>query len=273
MEISETPNNIAPSWRFSLFSTAAGDTGESLAPKKKKQDPRARDTIGSVGRKISQRHLQVIGVTGEDLGAMHRADAIRLMDEQGLKLVLVNEHKDPPVYRLMSGKQIHEERLRLREKQKVKAGPVQVKELTFSSDIGSHDLTTKLKQVQSWLEKKHHVKITMRSRRADPTVSLDVNLERVVQQLEVTVGYVSKPTAIRDGQAAMCVLRPPSAKELAQKRQKELTAGRIDYSTVAVVYSCYDFFDLFHMDSGWIISRMRSLTPRCGRGGQNGVSA
>lgn len=31
------------------------------------------------------------------------------------------------------------------------------------------------------------------------------------------VGFVSKPKVIRDGQAAMCILRPPSAKELSQK--------------------------------------------------------
>lgn len=60
--------------------------------------------------------------TGEDMGSMHRADVIRIMDEQGLKLVLLSEHKDPPVYQLMSGKQIHEEQLKLREKPKAKAG-------------------------------------------------------------------------------------------------------------------------------------------------------
>lgn len=36
----------------------------------------------------------------------------------------------------------------------------------------------------------------------------------------VMVGFVSKPKAIRDGQAAMCILRPPSAKELSQKGQR-----------------------------------------------------
>ncbi|TNN48223.1 Caspase-8 [Liparis tanakae] len=45
-----------------------------------------------------------------------------ILDEQGLKLVLLSESKDPPVYRLMSGKQTHEEQLKLREKQKAKVG-------------------------------------------------------------------------------------------------------------------------------------------------------
>lgn len=122
LKYSETSNIIPGSLRWSPFSTAVNDTEQTPAPKKKKQDPRGHATISSVGRKIPHRLIQVISETGDNLGAMHRADVIRIMDEQGLKLVLLSEHKDPPVYRLMSGKQIHEEQLKLREKQKAKPG-------------------------------------------------------------------------------------------------------------------------------------------------------
>ncbi|XP_056437966.1 translation initiation factor IF-3, mitochondrial [Gadus chalcogrammus] len=204
------------------FSTEAGETPPAAVvppPKKKKQDPNARTTINSVGRKIHLRLLQVMGVGGESLGNMHRSDAIRLMDEQGLKLVLVDDSADPPLYQLMSGKQIHEEQLKLREKQKAKPAAVQVKELTFSSDIASHDLSTKLKQVQSWLEKKNHVRITLRAKRTASKVALDQTLDDMVQQMPMTVGFVAKPKVIRDGRA-MCILRPPSAKELAPQKEK-----------------------------------------------------
>ncbi|CAB1316022.1 unnamed protein product [Coregonus sp. 'balchen'] len=207
------------SWGWSPLSTTVDETEEGQVPKKKKQDPRARATIGSIGRKIHQRHLQVISETGENMGTMHRADVLRLMDENGLKLVPLNENKDPPVYRLMTGKQIHEEQLKLREKQKAKTGPVQVKELTFSSDIGNHDLLTKLRQVQSWLDKKHHVRITLRTGRVEHTQPLDTTLEQMVQQIEVLVGFDSKPKVIRDGRAAMCILRPPSVKELKERNK------------------------------------------------------
>lgn len=63
------------------------------------------------------------------MGTMHRADVIRILDEKGLKLVLLSEHKDPPLYQLMTGKQIHEEQLKLREKQKSKAGRWSVSEV------------------------------------------------------------------------------------------------------------------------------------------------
>ena len=46
-----------------------------------------------------------------------------------------------------------------------------------------------------------------------------------MSQMEVMVGFVSKPKVIRDGQAAMCVLRPPSAKELSQKEKRDKAAA------------------------------------------------
>lgn len=209
--------------QWSRFCTAVGgseetaETAESEPQKKKKKhDPKARVTFSSVGRKIHQRHVQLLGEDGVDLGVVHRADALRIMDERGLKLVPVKEHADPPVYRLMSGKQIHEEQMKLKEKQKAKnAGPVQVKELTLSSDIAPHDLDTKLKQVVTWLEKKHHIKLTLRARRGySSETTLDTVLERMVEKMCVPVGFVSKARLIREGRAAMCILRPPSAKEL-----------------------------------------------------------
>ncbi|XP_041661437.1 translation initiation factor IF-3, mitochondrial [Cheilinus undulatus] len=223
---SEKYNIPASSWRCSPFSTDVDNTEQTPAPKKKKQNPSANATISSVGRKIPHREIQVISDTGENMGTMHRADVIRIMDQQGLKLVLFNENKEPPIYRLMSGKQIHEEQLKLRDKQKGKAAPVQVKELTFSSGMATHDLSTKLRQVESFLKKKHHVRITLRSGRGHPAGDMETSLEQIIQQIEMMVGFVSKPKAIRDGQAAMCILRPPSAKELAQHEKNKAAASQ-----------------------------------------------
>ena len=45
------------------------------------------------------------------------------MDQHGLKLVLLRENADPPVYRLMTGQQIHEEQLKRAEKKKASPKP------------------------------------------------------------------------------------------------------------------------------------------------------
>ncbi|XP_076867688.1 translation initiation factor IF-3, mitochondrial [Brachyhypopomus gauderio] len=199
----------------------SGETTQSPPQKRKKQDQKTRATISSVGRKIHQRHLQLLSEQGENMGVVHRADALRLLDEKGLKLIAINEHSDPPVYRLMSGKQIHEEQMKLREKEKTKgAGSIQVKVQTLSSDIALHDLDTKLWQVANWLEKHHHVKLTLKARGGSSgsnNTALDTVLDKMVQKLQVPSAFVMKPKIIKDGRSATCVLRPPSAKELQQQ--------------------------------------------------------
>lgn len=105
------------------FCTAAGSSENPPVEKRKPtQHPCARATVTAVGRKIPQRQIQVVSDTGENLGTMHRADVIRLMEEKGFRLVLLSEQEDPPLYKLMTGKQVHDEQLKRREKQKSKAG-------------------------------------------------------------------------------------------------------------------------------------------------------
>ncbi|MBN3299161.1 IF3M factor, partial [Amia calva] len=209
---------------FTTASDGEGDSEPEEGQKKQtqKQDPRARPTVGSVGRKIPHRLLAVLDEQGEDLGTMHRADVVRLMEQRGLKLVPVRESAQPPLYRLMTGKQIHEEQIKLREKQKAKPGLTQVKEVTLSSDIAQHDLDTKVKQVHSWVEKKHHVRVTVRQRSgAAQPEKLEAVLELMVQKLPGVATFASKPKPIRDGRAAVCVLRALSNKELREHTQTE----------------------------------------------------
>lgn len=50
----------------------------------------------------------------------------------------------------------------------------------------------------------------------------DKVLTQMVERISLPVGFVSKPTAVRGGRAAMCVLRLASAKELRQKAPETL---------------------------------------------------
>lgn len=191
------------------FSTAGDTQGE----KKQKR----RDAFSNTGRKISERVIRVLDEKGVDLGTMHRADVIRLMDKQDLRLVQRNTSSEPPEYQLMTGAQIHQERLRLREQEKAKpqTGPTVTKELIFSSNIGQHDLDTKSKQIQQWIEKKYHVQVTIKKRR-DAEQSGDETEEvfnRILQTMPGIATFSSRPKAIRGGTASMCVFRHLSKKE------------------------------------------------------------
>ncbi|KFW81535.1 hypothetical protein N305_11029, partial [Manacus vitellinus] len=169
--------------------------------------------FGSVGRRIPYRILHVINQDGESLGNMHRADALKLMDQHNLKLVLLKENVEPPVYRLMTGQQIHEEQLRRAEKKKAspKPGVVQ-KELSFSSAIAKNDLEIKTKQIAQWIDKKYHVKVTIRQAKGS-NADMSMLFDQILETVSEKATYLSKPKVTREGVSA-CILRHMSDKEL-----------------------------------------------------------
>ncbi|XP_031194615.1 translation initiation factor IF-3, mitochondrial isoform X2 [Mastomys coucha] len=197
------------------FSTAGNLQGE----KKQKR----RDAFSNMGRKISERIIRVLDEKGMDLGMMHRADVIRLMDKQNLRLVQRNTSSEPPEYQLMTGVQIHQERLKLREQEKAEpqTGPTVTKELNFSSNIGQHDLDTKSKQIQQWIEKKYHVKVTIKRRKdaEEPEHEMEKIFNQILQSMPGIATFSSRPKAVRGGTASMCVFRHLSKKE--EKAYKE----------------------------------------------------
>ncbi|XP_060682095.1 translation initiation factor IF-3, mitochondrial isoform X1 [Hemiscyllium ocellatum] len=224
-EMTSQSKRNTPYWKLGhqikpvkAFITANEGEGEpEKAQHREKKDPKARKTIGSVGRKIHHRIIHVIDENGENLGNLHRADVIRIMDERGVKAVPLRENADPPVYKLMTGKQIHDEQMKLREKRKnePKTGPCQIKEQTFSADIAKHDLQTKIKQIQQWIDKKHHVRITVRKGAAmDKADKMEILLDQIVQSMPDKATYVFRPKVIKEGKAAMCILRHLSDKEM-----------------------------------------------------------
>ncbi|XP_072182631.1 translation initiation factor IF-3, mitochondrial isoform X1 [Excalfactoria chinensis] len=189
---------------------------------KSHKDPKRKAAFGSVGRRIPYRILHVINQDGESLGEMHRAEALRLMDEHDLKLVLLRENAEPPVYRLMSGQQIHEEKLKRAEKEKASSKTVLVqKELSFSSAIAKNDLETKTKQITHWIEKKYHVKLTIRQAK-DNNTDMFTLFDQILETVSDKATYLSKPKAIKEG-VSTCILRRMSDKELKayQKMEKQ----------------------------------------------------
>lgn len=109
--------------------------------RKKKENPNAKKVIGNVGRLIPYNYIQMISENGEDMGKMSRWKAIKIMEERDLKLVVFREDADPPMYRLMTGKQIFEEQTKLREKQKLSSGPSEYS--TIKSTFTNKHLQTK----------------------------------------------------------------------------------------------------------------------------------
>ncbi|KAM4047624.1 translation initiation factor IF-3, mitochondrial isoform 1-T3 [Anomaloglossus baeobatrachus] len=210
------------------YSTAEEDVAKKpTAPKK--TNINARKVIGNVGRIIPYKLIQVLDKDGKDRGKMLKRDVIRIMEEENLKLVSVSHKADPPVYKLLTGKELHEEQLKLREQQKQSSspGPVQIKEMSFLASISQHDLDVKRKQLIHWIEKKHHIRITvLNSRIASGPDKLDV-LQQMIDSMVYCATCMVQPKERKDGRAMICVLRPLSEKEL-QKCKMERALEKQD---------------------------------------------
>ncbi|KAB0360097.1 hypothetical protein FD754_004253, partial [Muntiacus muntjak] len=89
--------------------------------------------------------------------------------------------------------------------------PTLTKELTFSSNIGQHDLDTKSKQIQQWIEKKYKVQITVKKAKSADEPENKMTMSGIAT-------FSSRPQPIRGGKAMMCVLCPLSKKEEAAWR-------------------------------------------------------
>lgn len=217
---------IASAPRLSHLIPAKAFSTEDTQDARKKR--KKNDTgFSNIGRKISERIIRVFDEKGNDLGNMHRADVIRLMDERDLRLVKRNSSAEPPEFQLMTGTQIHEERLRLREREKTRPapGPTLTKELTFSSNIGQHDLDTKSKQIQQWIEKKYKVQITIKKGKnvEEPENKVEEICNQILQTMPGLATFSSSPQPVKGGKAVLCVLRPLSKKEEIAYRETQGT--------------------------------------------------
>ncbi|XP_019385687.1 PREDICTED: translation initiation factor IF-3, mitochondrial [Crocodylus porosus] len=207
--------------RLVFVPTKSFSSGVDANPKpvgKKKVTP---TTFGNVGRRILNEIVHLIDEKGVSLGNMHRRDVIQLMTERELKLVLLNVDAEPPVYGLMTGKQIHAEQIRRKEKAKANpvTRPTELKEIRLSSVIAKHDLEIKIKHIQQWIDKKYSVKISVTKRNEDPE-TMPLLFANIFEALSEKATYQSQPRI--SGNKYVCVLRHMSDKELQKQNMKKV---------------------------------------------------
>ncbi len=103
----------------------------------------------------------MVGEAGEQLGIMPGRDAYRIALEKNLDLVEIAPTAKPPVCKLMDyGKFKYEQAKRDKEARK-KHKVVEVKEVKLRPNIEDHDLETKAKNAQRFLNDGDKVKVTI----------------------------------------------------------------------------------------------------------------
>jgi translation initiation factor IF-3 len=122
-----------------------------------------RENAPSVNDRIRATKLQVITHTGENLGVIPKADALRIAQEANLDLVLIAESGGlgEPVAKIMDfGKNLYEKKKK-QQQQKKNQKEIQIKEVKMRPKIGEHDYETKINQAIKFLGEGKRLKITL----------------------------------------------------------------------------------------------------------------
>ncbi len=121
------------------------------------------ENVQLINEKIKAPKVQLIGLDGQNVGLVSRAEAMTHAQEAGLDLVMLAENGNfgVPVVKVMDfGKALYEKKKKKHEAKKHQM-VIQVKEIKISPKIGDHDYQTKMNQMLQFLKEGKRVKITL----------------------------------------------------------------------------------------------------------------
>lgn len=115
-----------------------------------------------INDQIVAENVQVISVTGENLGIVSLKKALELAQLARLDLVMLDEQENEvPLVKVMDfGKNLYAKKKKLSEGKK-KQKVVKTKEIKMEPKIGIHDYQTKLNQGLKFLEAGNKLKVTL----------------------------------------------------------------------------------------------------------------
>lgn len=113
-------------------------------------------------QRIRAPKIRVISPEGKQLGVLETEKALKLAQQFGLDLVEVAAQASPPVCRIMDfGKYVYEES---KKSSHSKATASKIKEVELSPRIDQHDLVTKLRHAEEFLNEGAKVKMRLKFR-------------------------------------------------------------------------------------------------------------
>lgn len=105
--------------------------------------------------------VRLIDEKGQNLGIVETDKALELAREKGLDLIEIAPNVRPPVCRIMDHGKYQYQKAKEEKQQKTKQKRIEVKGIRISLRISQHDLETKAKQANKFLDQGHKVRIEM----------------------------------------------------------------------------------------------------------------
>ena len=160
-----------------------------------------------INSEIRAKEVRLIGQDGKQIGIVSLEEAMRHAEETDLDLVNISPKAEPPVCRIMDyGKYRFEQEKKLKE-QKKNQKTIELKEMRLSATIDDHDLETKAKNVQKFLNGGDKVKISIRFR-GRQLAHTETGLNVMNRFVELLDNVVVEKSANMEGRNMFMVLAP-----------------------------------------------------------------
>lgn len=173
-----------------------------------KPNNKRREKEPRVNSKIRSAKVLLIDSDGNKLGEVPIKKALASAEEAGLDLVEIAAQANPPVCKIVDYSKFRYEQQVAAKRAKKNQVLIKTKEIKFGPATGEHDYNFKTKDIRKFIEKEHHVKVTVAFKGRENThVELGFNLlERVAEDLIDIADIESK--AKRSGRAVSMLLVP-----------------------------------------------------------------
>ena len=122
------------------------------------------NAVHQINEEINDKEVRLIGDTGEQLGIMSAAEALKIAAEHEMDLVKIAPGSNPPVCRIMDYGKFRFEQAKKEKEAKKNQRVIEIKEIRMSPGIGDNDFNTKLKNGQKFLNDGDRVKVSVRFR-------------------------------------------------------------------------------------------------------------
>lgn len=149
-----------------------------------------------INEQILASTLRILSEDGEFVGVLARDKAINYARSQNKDLVCINENLPEPLCKVIDyGKFAYLEK---KNKKKFKQPKIELKEVQIRPTTDLHDLQTKAKHVQEFLEHGHKVKIAMslRGREMDNIQVAQSNFDKFLSLIDPY--SIEKPKSITE---------------------------------------------------------------------------
>jgi translation initiation factor IF-3 len=158
-------------------------------------------------KEITATTVRLVDSNGSMLGIVNIKDALHKAATQGLDLVEISPHSEPPVCKILDFGKFKYEEKKKKQSAKKKQKVVELKEIKLRPNIGENDLLVKVKHIKKFLTEGNKVKVTIRFRGREITHN-EIGLElakKVLQYIE-EIGKAEVEPRIEGQQILMIIV-------------------------------------------------------------------